>query len=90
MDIFWLILLAFLFTLSYTLSMNYAPKFCQMKDLIKICICGKFHQYSICSCEIKEFQSFLCIDSASMKWPLFELFGPYSPILLKFWAEVVQ
>ena len=79
MDIFWLILLVFFFTLSYTLSMNYAPKFCEMKDLIKICICGKFHQYSICGCEIKKFQSFLCIDSASMKRPLFELFGPYSP-----------
>ena len=26
-------------------SMSYAPKFCQMKDLNKIYICGKFHQY---------------------------------------------
>ena len=74
--------------------MNYTPRFCQIKDLIKIYICGKFHQYSICSCEIKKFQSFLCIDSVSMKWPLFELFGPYIPyycsILLKFWPDVVQ
>ena len=38
--------------------MSYAPRFCQMKDLIKIYICGKFHQYSICGCEVKNFQSF--------------------------------
>ena len=39
--------------------MIYAPRFFQMKDLIKICICGKFHQYSISGCEVKNFQSFL-------------------------------
>ena len=27
-------------------------KICQMKDLIKIYICSKFHQYSISGCEI--------------------------------------
>ena len=32
--------------------MSYAPKFCRMKDLIKIYTCGKFHQYSICGCEV--------------------------------------
>ena len=37
--------------------MSYAPRFCQMKDL-KIYICDKFHQYSICGCEIKIFQTF--------------------------------
>ena len=40
-------------------SMNYTPRFCQMKDLINTYICGKFHQYSICGWEIKNFQSFL-------------------------------
>ena len=29
------------------LPMSYAPRFCRMKGLIKIYICGKFHQYSI-------------------------------------------
>ena len=27
------------------------PKFCQMKDLIKVHIRGKFHQYDVCGCE---------------------------------------
>ena len=35
------------------------PRICEMKDLIKIYICGKFHQYRICGCEIKKCQSFL-------------------------------
>ena len=35
------------------------PRFCQMKDFIKIYIFGKFHQCSISGCEIKNFQSFL-------------------------------
>ena len=47
--IFWLILH----------PMRHTPRFCQMKDLIKIYICGKFHQYRICGCEMKDFQVFL-------------------------------
>ena len=35
--------------------MSYTPRFCQMKDLIKIYICGSFHQYSIRRCEVKNF-----------------------------------
>ena len=35
--------------------MSCAPRFWQMKDLIKIHICGKFHRYSIRGCEIKSF-----------------------------------
>ena len=58
--------------------MNCTPRFCQMKDLFKIYICGRFHQYSICGCEIKIFKV-SCIESASMKWPLIGFFGPYSP-----------
>ena len=38
--------------------------------LIKIYICGKFHHYSICDCEVEDFW----IDSAFMKWPLFRIF----------------
>ena len=77
MVIFWLILRVFIYILLH--PTNYTPRFCQTRDLIEIYICGKFHQYSICVCEIKKFQKFLCIDSASMKWPLFELFDPYFP-----------
>ena len=39
--------------------MKHTPRFCQMKNFIKIYICGKFHQYSICGCEMKDFQGFL-------------------------------
>ena len=46
------------FVYAFLHSMSYAPKFCQMKDLYKIYICVKFHQYSICGCEGKNFQSF--------------------------------
>ena len=46
----------FVYALLYPMSC--APKFCQMKDLIKIYICGKFHQYGICSCKGKNFQRF--------------------------------
>ena len=42
--------------------MGYAPRFCQMEDLIKIYVCGKFHQYSICGCEVKNFQFFVLIQ----------------------------
>ena len=45
-----------LYTFLY--PMSYVPRFCQMKELIKVYICGKFHQYSICGCEIKNFDSF--------------------------------
>ena len=70
------------------------PRFCQMKDLTKIYICGKFHHYSICGCEVKDFW----IDAASMKWPLFRVFWaltfpnifPNITKLLKFWLEVVS
>ena len=37
---------------------SYAQRFWQMKDFSKIYICGKFHWYSICGCEVKSFQSF--------------------------------
>ena len=71
-------------------AVNYAQRFCQRKDLIKIYICVKFHQDSICGCEVKNF----CINSASMKWPLFGVFWVITPpnycsILLKSCSEVV-
>ena len=41
--------------------MSYAPGFCQMNDLIRIYTLSgyKFHQYNVCGCEVKNFQSFL-------------------------------
>ena len=52
--------------------MSCAPKFCQMKELVKIYTCDRFHHYTICGCEAKYFW----IDSAFMKWPLFRFFWP--------------
>ena len=46
----------FVYPLIY--PMSYAPRFFQMKDLIKTHVCGKFYQYSICGCEVKIFKSF--------------------------------
>ena len=69
--------------------MSYAPRFCQMKDLVKIYICGKFYQYSICGCDVKNFHKVFCIDSASMKWPLFEFFGHFFPQILFNLAEIL-
>ena len=50
----------FVYALFY--PMIYAPRFCQMKGLIKLCICGEFYQYSECGCEVKIFKGFW-IDS---------------------------
>ena len=88
--IFWLILGGFFGVVLY--PMNFIPRFCQMKYLIKIYIyiyiyiyiCGKFHHYSICSCEINFF-----IDSASMKWPLFRFFWLLFPQKLFDLAEIL-
>ena len=64
-------------------NMRYTPRFCQMKALIKMDICGTFHQYSICGCEIKNFPAFY-MDSVSMKWLPLGLYSPkYCLILLK-------
>ena len=51
--IFWLVLGGFFYALLH--PMSYVPRFCQMKYIVKIYICGKFHQYSICGCEVKDF-----------------------------------
>ena len=55
---------------------------------------GKFHQYSICGCQVIHFQ-FFTTDSASMKWSFSGIFwGPYSPkdspILFKFSSEILK
>ena len=81
----------FVYALLHPIS--YTPRFCQMKDLIEICICGKLNQYSISGCEVKNFLKAFCVDSVSMKWPLWGVLGPYSPkycsVLLIFWPEVI-
>ena len=90
--VFWLILKGFLGTLSYALWVT--PQFlCQMKNLMKIYNCGKFHLYSICGSKVINFQMF------SWWWSIYEMttfgwfLGPFSPKhgynLLKFWPEVV-
>ena len=49
--------------------MSYAPKFCQMKDLIKIHICGKFYHIAFADVKLK-FLKVYGIPSQSIKWPL--------------------
>ena len=70
--------------------MSYAPKFCRMKDLMKIYICGKFHQYSICGCGAKRILDWVSIHEMA---PFYGVWGPYflkyCSILLKCWREVV-
>ena len=67
----------FVYALLHRLS--YAPRFCKLKDLIKIYICGTFQHYSICGREVKGFW----IDSASMIGSFLRFFGPLlSQILL--------
>ena len=56
-----------------------APKFRQMKGLIKIYTFGKFHQHSICGCEGKNFQSFSYWFSIHEMTP----FGVFWPLLLQ-------
>ena len=53
--------------------MYYTPRFCQMKYLIEIYICGKFHQYiANVVVKLKKFKVF-CVDSTCM------IFGSYFP-----------
>ena len=59
-------------------SLRYAPRFLQMKDLIKIYICGKFHQYNIYDCEFKNFKNFPYWFSIHKMAPFSFFFGPYS------------
>ena len=71
--------------------MCYVPRFWQMKDLIKIYVWGKFHQYSFCGCEVKKF--FVLIQH-SWNGPFLgfweSLLPKFCSILLKFWQKVVS
>ena len=39
--------------------MSYTPIFWQMKDLMKTHSRGKFHEYSICGCQVQNDLSFM-------------------------------
>ena len=88
--IFSLILGVFLFTPSNTLW-DTLQDFANWKTLLK-CICGKFHQYSICRCEIKNCQVFFVLIQHPRNSPIWDFLGAYSPkyclIMLKLWSEV--
>ena len=68
--------------------MSYALFFCQVKDLMKIHNRGKFHQYSICGCQVKKIQ-ILGSNSASMIWLFEEVFGPLLPQLWSNFAQIL-
>ena len=87
------------FVYAFLQPMSYTPRFFQVKDIIKIYICGKFHQYSICGCGVKKFQifrnnsAFLFGFWGLMKpfWSFLDSYSPkYCSILLKFWPEVAS
>ena len=63
--------------LVYTLlrPMSYAPIFYHITDVIKIHTFGKFHQYSICDCQVKNFK-IMCSNSASIIQRFLGVFGP--------------
>ena len=46
------------FNHAFLCLMSYAPIFCQMKGLIGIHNCGKFHEYKVCGCQVMNFQMF--------------------------------
>ena len=66
--------------------MSYVPRFCQMKDLIKIYVCGKFHHYSICGCELRSFLHGFSIHEMTPFW----VFGPLFPKILFDLAEILN
>ena len=64
---------------SYTLWVT-PLKFCKMKVLTKMYICGKFHQHSICACKGK--------NQNSWNGPFLGGFGPLLPLILFNLAEI--
>ena len=74
----WLLILrVFLFIPLYTLW-DTPQELANWKTLLR-CICGKFHQYSICGCEIKNFQNFFVLIQHQWNGPYLEFFGPLLP-----------
>ena len=58
------------FVYSLIHPMIFAARFCEMKDLIKIHICGNFYQYNICGCIIKISQNFLFYFRIHERWQI--------------------
>ena len=69
--------------------MRHIPKFCQIQDLIKIYIWSKFYQYSIWSCEMKDFKWFLYWFSIHEMSPFLRFFAPLLPQILFDLAETL-
>ena len=92
-NIFWLIFGSFSIMPSYTLWVT--PQFlCQMKGLMKMHNCGKFHLCSICGCKV------IKLEMSPWRWSIHEMapffwkflgpnFPKYGLILLKFTSELV-
>ena len=87
--IFWFTLRGF-FVYVFLDPMSYIPEFFQMKDLIKIYICGTFHNYSICGCEVNNFQSFLFYFSILKMAPSGFFLGLYCPTYCSIKAQCLK
>ena len=74
--------------------MSYTSVFRQIKLLMEVHNCGKFHWCSICGCQAIDFQMFLwrcSIHEMVLFGDFLGLFSTkYSSSLLKFWPEVVS
>ena len=58
--------------------LSHASAFCQNEGLMKIHNLDKFHGYSICGCQVINFQSFP-YQSASLKWSFLGTFWALTP-----------
>ena len=67
--------------------MSHAPTFCHIKGLIKIHNHGKFDQYSICGCQVENFQSFAYRFSIH-EMAVFE--GFFWPLLPQIWYDLLK
>ena len=58
---------------------SYTPIFCQIKCLMEVHNCGKFHYGSICGCQVINFQMFSWRCSIHEMAPFGGFLGPFSP-----------
>ena len=70
--------------------MSQAPSFYQMKDLIEIYICGKYHQNSIFGGVVKNFLSFLYWFTIHEMTRFCGRFGPLLPQILFDLTEILN
>ena len=66
--------------------MSYTPIFCQIKGLMKIHNVGMFHQYSICSCQVKNLKSF-AYQFSIHEMVLTQVFLPLTP---QIWSNFTE